>query len=333
MSPTTAVVVYPVLGALAGILALGAEVGSCLRSVPPGSRVARARAVRTHDVVSPTLRLLLLAVVLGPVVAALWSGGVGGVPLGAWAAAAVLTLTEVAAAVVVRLPEPAQDGGRLYVADALRSDLVTTSFTTAAAMVVLLDLVSLPPPPGLDRAAGLGSRGDLPWPVLTLAALGAATAVAIAYVQHRLADPEVPLPPVDRAHRARGGHGTDRPDGPDGDQLVITLDAASPDPPYVQVREQVDEQVRSGALVPGTRLPTVRRLAGDLGIAPNTVARAYRELEALGVIETRGRAGSVVTGAGVDRAAREAAHDFAQRVRDLGLDLDQAVALLRRAYG
>ena len=71
---------------------------------------------------------------------------------------------------------------------------------------------------------------------------------------------------------------------------------------------------------PGTKLPTVRALAADLGLATNTVARAYRELEALGVIETRGRAGSVVTGGGVDRAAREAAHAYAERLQALGLD-------------
>ena len=91
---------------------------------------------------------------------------------------------------------------------------------------------------------------------------------------------------------------------------MITVDPDAAEPPYEQVREQIRAQVQAGELTPGTRLPTVRRLAGDLGLATNTVARAYRELEALGVIETRGRAGSVVTGDGVDRAAREAAHDY-----------------------
>jgi len=79
---------------------------------------------------------------------------------------------------------------------------------------------------------------------------------------------------------------------------MITIDPNARASPYEQVREQIRAQVRAGELAPGTRLPTVRRLAGDLGLANNTVARAYRELEALGVIETRGRAGSVVTGAG-----------------------------------
>jgi len=113
---------------------------------------------------------------------------------------------------------------------------------------------------------------------------------------------------------------------------MITVDPSAPEPPYEQVREQVRAQVETGALAPGTRLPTVRGLAADLGLATNTVARAYRELESLGVIETRGRAGSVVTGGGVDRAAREAAHAYAERLIALGLDEAAGVRLLRLAF-
>ena len=113
---------------------------------------------------------------------------------------------------------------------------------------------------------------------------------------------------------------------------MITVDPNAPEPPYEQVREQVRAQVETGALAPGTKLPTVRALAADLGLATNTVARAYRELESLGVIETRGRAGSVVTGGGVDRAAREAAHAYAEQLRALGLDEADGVRLLRRAF-
>ena len=113
---------------------------------------------------------------------------------------------------------------------------------------------------------------------------------------------------------------------------MITVDPDAAEPPYAQVREQIRAQVLAGGLMPGTRLPTVRRLAGDLGLATNTVARAYRELEALGVIETRGRAGSVVTGGGVDRAAREAAHDYVTRLRSLGVGADEGVALVRTVF-
>ncbi|HEY3438386.1 MAG TPA: GntR family transcriptional regulator, partial [Actinotalea sp.] len=90
---------------------------------------------------------------------------------------------------------------------------------------------------------------------------------------------------------------------------LVVIDAASAEPPYEQVRRQIAEAVAGGRLVAGYRLPPVRGLAEDLGLAANTVARAYRELEQAGLVETRGRGGTVVTGAGDERreAAREAA--------------------------
>jgi DNA-binding transcriptional regulator YhcF (GntR family) len=116
------------------------------------------------------------------------------------------------------------------------------------------------------------------------------------------------------------------------DGTVITVDPGAAEAPYAQVREQMRTQVETGELTPGTKLPPVRRLADELGLAVNTVARAYRELEALGVIETRGRAGSVVTGGGVERAAREAAHEYAGRLKALGLDEAAALEHVRRAF-
>jgi DNA-binding transcriptional regulator YhcF (GntR family) len=113
--------------------------------------------------------------------------------------------------------------------------------------------------------------------------------------------------------------------------LVITLDPQSPEPPFQQVRAAFERRIESGELTAGARLPTVRRLADDLGLAANTVARAYRELEQAGLIETRGRAGSFVSGAGVERDARAAAAAYAERVRSLGIDADEAIRLVRRA--
>ena len=115
-------------------------------------------------------------------------------------------------------------------------------------------------------------------------------------------------------------------------QPLVVLDTDSPAPPYEQVREQLRHRVEAGELAPGTRLPPVRTLAADLGIAANTVARAYRELEGLGVIETRGRLGSVVSGDGAEQAAREAAHDFVSRMRALGLDEYAAIRLVQNAF-
>lgn len=76
--------------------------------------------------------------------------------------------------------------------------------------------------------------------------------------------------------------------------VAIAIDSASPMPPYEQIRDQVVRGVADRQIPVGTRLPTVRRLAEDLGLAVNTVAKAYRHLEAEGHVETRGRNGTVV---------------------------------------
>lgn len=116
---------------------------------------------------------------------------------------------------------------------------------------------------------------------------------------------------------------------------LIDLEPSSPVPPYEQVRRQIEEQAATGAIPPGHRLPTVRRLAQDLGLAANTVARAYRELEQGGVVVTRGRSGTFVAVRGEDREreGRVAATDFARRARELGLDREDALRLVRDAWG
>ncbi len=104
-------------------------------------------------------------------------------------------------------------------------------------------------------------------------------------------------------------------------------------PPYEQVRAQIAEQARSGALPVGYRLPTVRGLAETLGLAANTVAKAYRALEADGVIETRGRNGTVIAavGSAAEREVAAAAEVFAERVRRLGVGEEVALAAVRDA--
>lgn len=83
--------------------------------------------------------------------------------------------------------------------------------------------------------------------------------------------------------------------------------------------------VRDGILPAGTRLPTVRELAAQLALAPNTVARAYRELETAGVVETRGRHGTFVARTDpVDAAMAAAARGYAEAARALGLGLAEA---------
>ncbi|GGY00377.1 GntR family transcriptional regulator [Streptomyces hiroshimensis] len=121
--------------------------------------------------------------------------------------------------------------------------------------------------------------------------------------------------------------------------LKITVDPDAAEPPYEQIRARIAGLARSGELPTGYKLPTVRGLAEELGLAANTAAKAYRALEADGVIETRGRHGTFVAALG-DTAAREAAaaaRAFAERAHRLGLDADAAHAAvddaLRAVYG
>lgn len=117
--------------------------------------------------------------------------------------------------------------------------------------------------------------------------------------------------------------------------LPLVIESGSAVPPYEQVRSQMVDAIARGALVPGTRLPTVRGLAEELGVAAGTVARAYRELEASGIIETRGRNGTVVSphGDAAHREAQRAAIAYANQVRALGLERGEAVALIEAALG
>ena len=114
---------------------------------------------------------------------------------------------------------------------------------------------------------------------------------------------------------------------------MISINSHSATPQYEQLRVQFMEEVKSGALAAGTRIPTVRKLAEDLGLAPNTVARAYRELEADGFIETRGRNGSFVSAQGdaADKHAQEAARAYADRIQKLGIPRDRALGYVTAA--
>lgn len=120
--------------------------------------------------------------------------------------------------------------------------------------------------------------------------------------------------------------------------MILQIEPDSPVPPYEQIRSQVATMAAAGVLPPGTRLPSIRQLAKDLGVAGGTVARAYRELELADVIATHGRHGTFVTDDA--RAARrsvgedglnEAARTFAVRTRQLGVDSQRALEVVRQA--
>ncbi len=85
---------------------------------------------------------------------------------------------------------------------------------------------------------------------------------------------------------------------------------------------------------PEGRVLTVRELAGDLRLAPNTVARAYRELDAAGMVETRGRHGTFVAGppSAARREAESVAREFTAAMHRLGIGRPEALAMLQRQF-
>ena len=121
--------------------------------------------------------------------------------------------------------------------------------------------------------------------------------------------------------------------------MILRVDPSASTPPYEQLRAQITAMAASGALPAGTRLPSIRQLAGDLGLASGTVARAYRELEQAGVIATRGRHGTHVQGppspaqpAEVERRLAQAARDFAVAAAQLGATEPAALAAVAVAF-
>lgn len=116
---------------------------------------------------------------------------------------------------------------------------------------------------------------------------------------------------------------------------MLVIDHNSVTPPFEQIKQYITQARNSGRFEPNYRLLTVRALAAQLGVAPNTVAKAYRDLESDGIIQTRGRRGSFVTGTaeGIERAGASAARQFVMNMRDLGFDADSIVRLVKKAVG
>ena len=115
--------------------------------------------------------------------------------------------------------------------------------------------------------------------------------------------------------------------------MTFRIDATSGPAPYEQLRTQIAAGAADGGLPAGTKLPTVRALAEQLGVAANTVARAYRELEADGVVVTEGRRGTFVrSDALAGRLDDGLADAFVAGARRAGLTLPEAVLLVEQAW-
>ncbi len=114
--------------------------------------------------------------------------------------------------------------------------------------------------------------------------------------------------------------------------VIFTVDPRSGIPIYLQIIEQVKRSVALGLLASGEQLPTVKQLALDLTVNPNTVARAYRDLEHDGVIETASGRGSFVRANGsADAASIAAGRDVACGEIDGAVRTAKSLGLARAA--
>lgn len=118
------------------------------------------------------------------------------------------------------------------------------------------------------------------------------------------------------------------------------LDMHSGMPVYRQIMDQVRGAIASGALTAGDQLPTVRQLAVDLAINPNTVVRAYRELELGGLLETHQGTGTFISTQKMKRTDAQREKQLAQIVGDCvsragaaGFTVDELIDELRGLAG
>ena len=115
--------------------------------------------------------------------------------------------------------------------------------------------------------------------------------------------------------------------------VTLAVDLASGEPPFRQLKSQFLDAVQRDFLTPGTRLPTVRKLAGEVGISTTTAAKVYRELEEAGVLEGRGRSGTFVSAADLPSAVlARAAEEFAERAAGAGFEVEDSLAAVRNAF-
>lgn len=116
--------------------------------------------------------------------------------------------------------------------------------------------------------------------------------------------------------------------------MLIRIDPDLSTPVYEQIVEQIVQGVRAGELVPGERLPSVRQLAGDLALAVNTVAKAYRQLEAAGLLQTRVGAGTRVHPEASTTPAEviERARALATTAASAGVSLEDTIRIVRAVW-
>jgi GntR family transcriptional regulator len=120
-----------------------------------------------------------------------------------------------------------------------------------------------------------------------------------------------------------------------GQGVNFALDNSNGAPIYRQIIQQIEYAILSGRMRPGDRLPTIRSLAVELKTNPNTIARAYGELEIRGILATQVGSGTyiadkkpVIEDDSLNRKIREVLSRFVQEMRDLGVEKRELVRLV-----
>ncbi len=118
--------------------------------------------------------------------------------------------------------------------------------------------------------------------------------------------------------------------------IELSLDESTGVPLYRQIIRQIENAILSGKLKPGDRLPTIRSLAVELKINPNTIARAYSEMELLGIVATQVGSGTYVPDVQAEREdgrlsekIEETVAGFIREMSALGLDREETIDLIR----
>lgn len=119
--------------------------------------------------------------------------------------------------------------------------------------------------------------------------------------------------------------------------MKMSIDRSSSRAPFSQVISQIAAAVGAGDLEVGARLPPVRDLASQLGVAPGTVARAYRELEISGLVDTRGRHGTFVSDPEMERTVHrrrlaDLAATYVRTATQFGIRPSEAIDLVDQAF-
>jgi DNA-binding transcriptional regulator YhcF (GntR family) len=114
---------------------------------------------------------------------------------------------------------------------------------------------------------------------------------------------------------------------------MIAIETTDPTPPYEQVRAQIATLIRSGQLLAGHRLPSVRQLAADLRAAPGTIARSYRSLEVAGLVESSRSTGTRVRpGNAIPDHVNRTVAALIDALVDEEVDLDDLLAAVRTSW-